>query len=115
MTSGSLTHEAGQPGGMRWGGSWEGVSGWRGHRYTYGQLIQMDGKNHHYIAIILQLKQIIFFKPIMFRIQNSERLDFSQWRRCYVTIPHTKGTPEVSHLCGELFTFSCVRVHISLG
>jgi len=62
MTSGNLTHEAGQPGRMRWGGSGEGVSGWRGHRYTYGQLIQMDGKNHHNIAIILQLKQIIFFK-----------------------------------------------------
>ena len=56
-----------------------------------------------------------FLKPIMFRIQNSARLDFSKWRRCYVTIPPTKGTLEVSHLYGELFTFSCVRVHISLG
>ena len=25
-----------QPGGVGWGERWEGVSRWRGHKYTYG-------------------------------------------------------------------------------
>ena len=31
-------------------------SGWRGHIYTYGRFILMNGKNYHNIVIILQLK-----------------------------------------------------------
>ena len=37
-------------GGTGWGGRCEGVSGWSGQMYTYGQFILMHGKNHHNIV-----------------------------------------------------------------
>ena len=41
-----------------WGFRMEGFSGWRGHMYTYGLFILMYGKNHHNIAIVLQLNKL---------------------------------------------------------
>ena len=39
-----------QPGGMEWGGSWEGGSGGKGHKYTYGRFMLLYDKNHHNIV-----------------------------------------------------------------
>ena len=63
MTSVSLMHEAGHPKPMLWDNleGYDREDGGRGvqyggHIYTYGQFMLMYGKNHHNIAIILQLK-----------------------------------------------------------
>ena len=42
-----------QPGGVGWGERWEGVSRWRGHKYTYGWFMLSFDKATKFCKVII--------------------------------------------------------------
>ena len=60
MTQGTQSQCSGTPGGVGWGGEWEGASGWKGHVYLWPIHIDVWQKPSQYCkVIILQLNKFL--------------------------------------------------------